>query len=225
MKSILRAFSFLLCASFVIFWPAVASAQSSGAKACAALAGKVTPDIPGQILSGPRFSILQQSVQEKRYLKCLQARGQLAAPGAKAAAQAGTFITFDVPGSTCLPRFIRCTHPTAISATGAITGYYADAIGAMHAFLRAPGGTFTNIDVPGSLCPFFFTFCTQPTGINPVGAITGTYCCGATTCGSGFLRAQSGAFTTFDPPRAPYTPSPTVSTRRERSLDTTVKST
>jgi hypothetical protein len=139
-------------------------------------------------------------MQDKRYLKCLQLHGQQAAPRANAAATAGTFATFDVPGSTCLPRFILCTHPYAINPAGAVTGIYADAIGAMHGFLRAPDGTFTNIDVPGSVCPFFFSFCTQPTGINPAGAITGNGCCGAS-----FLRAPDGTFTTFNPPGSQFT--------------------
>jgi len=140
-------------------------------------------------------------MQEKRYLKCLQSHGQQATPAANAAAIGGTFITFDVPGSTCLPRFARCTHPTAISAAGAITGYYADAIGAMHGFLRAPGGTFTNIDPPGSTCPFFFSFCFLPTAINSLGAITGN----SFNSSSGFLRAPDGTFTTFDPSGSLYT--------------------
>ncbi len=201
MKTILRIVSFLVCASFVVFCPIRASAQSSVANACAALAGRTAPNITGQVTSGARFPILQQAMQEKRYLKCLQAHGQLTARGAKAAAQVGTFITFDVPGSTCLPRFIRCTHPTAISAAGAITGYYADAIGAMHGFLRALGGSFTNIDPPGSTCPSFFSFCFLPTAINSLGAITGN----SFNSSSGFLRAPNGTFTTFDPPGSLYT--------------------
>ncbi|MGA7384667.1 MAG: hypothetical protein WBW81_08275 [Methylocella sp.] len=61
-------------------------------------------------------------MQEKRYLKCLQLHGQRAASGASAAANGGTFIMFDVPGSTCLPQFVYCTHPYAINPPGTVTG-------------------------------------------------------------------------------------------------------
>jgi hypothetical protein len=188
MKAIFGVFSFLLCASFVIFLPAHASAQSGGASACV-LAGTNTPNISRQFTSGPR-SVLQQVMQDKRYLKCLQSHGQLPTSGATAAAKGGTFITFDVPGSTCLASFPFCTRPSAINPAGAITGFYADANGGGHSFLRTPGGTITNIDPPGSGG-------SGTSGINPAGVITGIYC-DATAC-HGFLRSQSGAFTTFDP--------------------------
>jgi hypothetical protein len=47
-------------------------------------------------------SISQQVIRIKRYLKCLQSQGLNAAPGVSAKATAETFVTFDVPGSTCL---------------------------------------------------------------------------------------------------------------------------
>jgi hypothetical protein len=43
---------------------------------------------------------------------------------------------------------------------------------------------------------------TNPTAINPEGAITGQYC-DAITC-HGFLRARDGTFTTIDPPGTNY---------------------
>jgi hypothetical protein len=58
-------------------------------------------------------------------------------------AKAGTFATFDPPGSTF-------TMPSAITAAGVITGDYVDASGATHGFLRTPSGTFITIDVPVS---------------------------------------------------------------------------
>src|ERR1700693_2827875 len=117
---------------------------------------------------------------------------------ADAAAKGVAFITFDVPGSTCLPPFPACTTSVAINDAGEITGYYADANAALHGFLRAPDGTFTKFDVPGSTCPSFSSVCTQPAGINDAGAITGFYC-DAIMC-HGFLRDRNGTFTTFDPP-------------------------
>ena len=121
-----------------------------------------------------------------------QTLGVLAAPGANAAAQAGTFTTFDFPGSTS-------TVPVGINPAGAITGYYQGAGGRTHGFLRAPDGTFTKFDVPGSICTPALPVCTQPSGINPAGAITGFYQ-DANFVSHGFLRAPDGTFTIFDAP-------------------------
>ena len=61
-----------------------------------------------------------------------------------------------------------------------------------HGFLRAPDGTITTFDPPGSIY-------TVPTSINPSGAITGYYQ-DASQGWHGFLRATDGTLTTFDPP-------------------------
>jgi len=57
---------------------------------------------------------------------------------------AGTFITFDPPGSTF-------TSPSGITPGGVIVGWYADAGGVTHGFLRTRGGSFTTFDVPGAV--------------------------------------------------------------------------
>jgi len=119
MKAILRLFSFSLCATFAIL---SLSAQPIGGNVCAALAGRITPDILGHVTLGAHFSILQRVIRDRIYFKCLQSRGQPAAPGASAPAKAGTFTTFDVPGSSF-------TNPAAINPAGAITGTYSDAGG------------------------------------------------------------------------------------------------
>lgn len=126
MKANFRVFSFSLCASFVIFWPALASAQSSGANACAILAARITPDISRQVLSDPRLSIFQQ-LRIQFYLRCLQSHAQQAATGANAAAKPGTFITkagtfttFDVrllPASTRRGRSREFTSMQVASST------------------------------------------------------------------------------------------------------------
>ena len=133
----------------------------------------------------------------------LQSYGQQADAGAHAAPPVENFIVFDVPGSTCEPSFPICTTPVAINPEGAITGYYADSNAALHSFLRAGNGTFTTFDPPGSTCPSFFSECSQPTDLNPAGAITGSYC-DAITC-HGFLRVPDGNFTTLDPPGSIFT--------------------
>src|SRR5437899_13105271 len=54
---------------------------------------------------------------------------------------AQSFATFDAPGG-------EGTVAVSINQNGAITGDYADARGASHAFLRAPDGTITTFDAP-----------------------------------------------------------------------------
>jgi hypothetical protein len=102
---------------------------------------------------------------------------------------AGSFTTFDPPGSTF-------TSPSAITPSGVIIGSYLDASGVTHGFLRTPSGSFTTIDVPGS--PF-----TTPTSITPGGVIIGWY--GDASGGDhGFLRALDGSITSFDAPPGGY---------------------
>ena len=67
-----------------------------------------------------------------------------------------TFITFDAPGGQ------RDMLPSGINPSGTITGTYITGSLVFHGFLRAPDGTFTTFDPPGS------TF-TVPTGINAAG--------------------------------------------------------
>ena len=53
---------------------------------------------------------------------------------------------------------------------------YTDASGVVdHGFLRAPDGTFTTFDVPGSKIVRVLIEGTGPTGTNPAGTITGSY--------------------------------------------------
>jgi hypothetical protein len=100
---------------------------------------------------------------------------------------AGTFTTFDPPGSTG-------TFPSGINPMGAITGSYNDASNMTHSFVRSPGGSITTFDGPNDM------FGTQAFGINSAGVITGFYC-DAINCHS-FLRSRDGSFTTFDVPGA-----------------------
>jgi hypothetical protein len=193
MKPLFGIFPFLLCASFIIFAPpSPALAQSRGADACMALAAKITLGTPRKLASGAS-SIFQQISRDRVYFKCLQSRGQHAAPRASATAIAGTFTTFDPPGSTV-------TNPVGITPAGAIAGYYFDASDLSHSFLRAPGGTLTPFDPPGATCSVSTqNTCSVVSGINPAGVITGYYT-DANFVNHGFLRDRSGAITAFDPP-------------------------
>src|SRR5262249_16275813 len=82
---------------------------------------------------------------------------------------------------------------------GAIAGYYTVASFASHGFVRAKG-TVTSFDPPGSVNTIGFAFNNQvPVGINPAGAITGSYM-DASFVFHGFLRSPKRSFTSFYPP-------------------------
>jgi len=115
--------------------------------------------------------------------------------------------TFDVPGGGT--GFRQGTLSTAINPRGTITGYYIDAGGLAHGFLRdcdwerrekeceEGGGIITTFDAPGAgTDPGLGTF---PIAINQRGEITGYYE-GAGYWSHGFLRARDGSITTFDVP-------------------------
>ena len=83
------------------------------------------------------------------------------------------------------------TAPTSINPAGAITGSFG-----AHGFLRAPDGTFTTFDPPGSTE-------TMPASINPAGVITGFWThTGHFGVPRGFVRSSDGIITVFDVPGA-----------------------
>src|SRR5215471_18999504 len=109
------------------------SAGATTPNTCALLAGSFTPNISMQIKAADQ---LHQMIQRKIYAACLQARGKQGAsrmttPRAGTnTTNAGTFVTFDVPGSTL-------TNPAAINNPAtAVAGHYIDAGGLFHSFLR-----------------------------------------------------------------------------------------
>jgi uncharacterized membrane protein len=111
----------------------------------------------------------------------------------------GTITPFDPPGIKCDPLDqAECSDAFGITPDGTIVGGYA-AGPLLHGYLRAPNGTFTVFDPPGSQS-------TNPAAINPAGAVTGYFFnAGATGVAHGFLRAPNGTFTTFDPRGATVT--------------------
>src|SRR5215469_3500046 len=193
MNAIHRLFSFLLCATTAMLWLlASAHAQSHDTKTCAILA---STNIPMQFTAVDK---LHQIIQRKIYAACLQMRGKQGASRMPAPGQpgtnttnAGTFVAFDVPGSSS-------TNPTAINNPGAITGYFADAGSDIHSFLRTSDGIITPFDPPGATCSSTDSFCSLAAGITPDGTIVGETI--QVHQIHGYLRAQNGAFTLFDPP-------------------------
>jgi hypothetical protein len=146
-----------------------------------------------------------QMIQRKIYAACLQTRGKQGASRMTAPSQpgtnttnAGSFVTFDVPGAIS-------TGPAAINNPGAVTGAFVDAGGLLHSFLRTSDGTITSFDPPGAAtCNPSQMLCGFANGITPDGTIMGNI---GETNGlfHGFLRAPNGAFTVFDPPFSKFT--------------------
>jgi uncharacterized membrane protein len=112
-----------------------------------------------------------------------------------------TLATFDPKGSVnTQPQAINPTgegdgkdsHHRGYNPSGAITGYYSDAGGITHGFLRTSEGKIVSFDPTGSIA-------TSAYGINTTGTIVGNYQDAANVT-HGFLRDRNGTFTSFDPP-------------------------
>lgn len=86
-----------------------------------------------------------------------------------------------------------CLSDGPLNNSGTIVGGYADAVGAVHSFLRLKNGALTEFDPPG------ITNYSSALGINDAGEIAGGYC--DSTC-HGYVRATDGTFTEFDPPNS-----------------------
>jgi hypothetical protein len=103
----------------------------------------------------------------------------------------GTITTFDAPGAGTAPgQGTLVTFTDGINPAGAIALGFSDASGTFHAAVRAPDGTFTAFDPPGS-------FFTNDSGINPAGTVTSFYA-DASFAFHGYVRAPEGTFTLFD---------------------------
>jgi|SRR5215471_11457790 len=97
------------------------------------------------------------------------------------------FTTFDAPGADTTPGSFHGTAAGGINPSGAIAGYYLDASGVNHGFLRDQDGAFTSFDVSGAgtTGPFQGTFVNA---INPAGAIVGFDIVDATGLSHSLLR-------------------------------------
>jgi len=102
----------------------------------------------------------------------------------------GKFTTFEAPGADTTPGSFNGTVAQGINDLGEITGYYADAMGLTHGFLRSPRAAFTTFDVPdgenGS----------TPVFINLEGAVAG-YALDTNFLFHAFLRRPDGTFADF----------------------------
>jgi hypothetical protein len=117
-----------------------------------------------------------------------------------------TFATFDAPAAGT--GALQGTVPLSIDAAGDVTGFYKDATGTSHGFVRASKGTFTApINAPGAgtgpggKVTFMGTL---PFGFDAAGDIVGTYA-DANGVNHGFVYTAASAtpaFTTFNAPGA-----------------------
>ena len=119
----------------------------------------------------------------------------------------GRFTTVAVPGAGT--GWCQGTLAWGLNLEGAITGNYIDPNDVFHGFLRDPHGRITTFDAPGAGTtgvPFssLNAWTSVVDGLNPAGAITGSYIDG-NNVNHGFLRDPHGTFTTIDAPGAGIT--------------------
>lgn len=113
----------------------------------------------------------------------------------------GVFTQIDAPDAGTGP-FPQGTFPSeftpmGINGASQITGFYVDASGTQHGFVRDHNGKIIEFDPPGSIL-------TNPNAIDGSGEIVGFYFDG-NFVGHAFLRDQQGNFTTIDAPGADMT--------------------
>ena len=106
----------------------------------------------------------------------------------------GKFTTFEVPDADTTTGDFNGTFTNGINDAGAVTGFYADASGGSHGFLRSPEGAFTTFDVPGST-----SGTTTPNALNLEGAIVG-FSANQDGVFRPFLRRPNGTFATWSVP-------------------------
>jgi probable HAF family extracellular repeat protein len=115
----------------------------------------------------------------------------------------GSFTTFDPPDRIAIFSGFSFGLNLYINPEGVITGACFDPDsnkfgGTYRVFVRAPNGTFTTFDAANYPPCCIYSF---PSGINPAGAITGSFNDGF-SINHGFLRATDGTVTTLDVPGA-----------------------
>jgi len=107
----------------------------------------------------------------------------------------GNFTSFQAPGADTTPNSGNGTGATSINDEGAITGYFYDAHGVAHGFLRNPEGVIVTFDVPGAVNGTF------PNFISAEGDIVGGSM-DANLQWSAFVRRHNGSVVTFTGPGA-----------------------
>ena len=105
----------------------------------------------------------------------------------------GKFTSFESPGADTTPNDFNGTFAQSINDRGVIAGYYADATGLTHGFVRSADGAFTAFDVTDAVNGSF------PIYLNDAGAIVG-YSLDVNLLFHAFLRHPDGTFSVFEGP-------------------------
>jgi hypothetical protein len=108
----------------------------------------------------------------------------------------GHITTIDPPGAVSVFFDFAAAPALGINADGAIAGYYGDASGLAHGFVRDKRGNFATFDAPGA-----GNVATVASSINNEGAVAGRYV-DANSVHHGYVRGSHGNFATFDAPGA-----------------------
>jgi hypothetical protein len=107
----------------------------------------------------------------------------------------GRFTIFQAPGADTTPNSGNGTGATSINDEGAVAGYFFDAKGTAHGFIRNPQGTFVTFDVPGAVNG------TYPNFVSSEGDVVGGSM-DANLQWSAFLRRRDGSATAYTGPGA-----------------------
>lgn len=124
----------------------------------------------------------------------------------QAAAQGPKYASIDVPQANG-----HGTLPIAVNLEGTVTGWYWDANGITHGFVRCADGKITPFDAPGAgTNPNNFGG-TIPVGINNLGTVVG-YQNDENGVSHTFVRTVDGKFKMFDAPGADVNPADRLGT-------------
>lgn len=108
-----------------------------------------------------------------------------------------TFTTIDAPGAGTASG--EGTFGPGINASGETVGYYIDANGVVHGFIRSSGGTMTTVDAPGAGTAL--NLGTIVMAVNTSGEVTGYYADSNGVLHS-YIESSAGTLTEFDPPNS-----------------------
>jgi probable HAF family extracellular repeat protein len=123
-----------------------------------------------------------------------------------AAAQGPKYASIDVPQANG-----NGTLPIAVNLEGTVTGWYWDANGITHGFVRFADGKITPFDAPGAgTNPNYFGG-TIPVGINNLGTVVG-YENDENGVAHAFVRTADGKFKSFNAPGADLNPADRLGT-------------
>jgi hypothetical protein len=112
----------------------------------------------------------------------------------------GNITTIDPPGAASIGFASPRAQALSINAEGVIAGYYDDASGVSHGFVRDKRGNFATFDAPGA-GNGFIAGGTLAASINNGGTVAGRFV-DANLVHHGFVRDSHGNFATFDAPGA-----------------------